>query len=796
MKHQISNLQNTNPCPFPPFYLLVECPSSLSPGSNMCTSRGANNCKQCLAVHPSCAWCSQQDFGPKEASTSRCDLKANLLAAGCALQELEFPVSSLEVVEDRPLSSKASSGKDVIQMQPQQLHLKLRPDDPKKFIVQVRQVEDYPVDLYYLMDLSNSMKDDLNRLRTLGNDLAGNMSLITSNLRMGFGAFVDKTLSPYMYMTPMEALKNPCYSIQNTCWPQFGFKHVLTLTDQLSRFTEEVKKQQVSRNRDSPEGGFDAIIQVAACKEKIGWRQEASHLLVFTTDATTHTALDGRLAGIVLPSDGQCYLNNENMYEKSTTMDYPSLARLTEKLSESNINLIFAVTKGVVPLYRNYSELIPGTVVGMLADDSGNVIELIQEAYKKIRSKVELELIGVPEYLSLSFNATCMNNEFIRGVRSCSGLTVGDTVSFSVEVLARGCPKEKRHTFMLKPVGFKNALQITVDFQCECGCEAQAEPSSPICSQGNGTYVCGTCQCYPGRLGTRCECSENNYLASEQDNCSPEPGAPICSGRGECVCGQCSCHSRDYGKIYGKYCQCDDVSCPLYQGRLCAGNGVCDCGRCSCKPGWTGDNCNCSTLAESCMSSLGLLCSGRGQCVCGTCDCTQPGAYGNTCERCPTCPDACTLKKDCVECKHFKRGRLYDDSSCTRICKDETEVVEMLAFHKNGVNCTYKDENDCIMYFQYYEDSSSRSILSIIKEPECPKGPDVLVVLSSVTGAILLLGLGALFLWKLLVTIHDRREFTKFEEERARAKWDTGNNPLYKGATSTFTNVTYGGSAQ
>ncbi|KPP71821.1 hypothetical protein Z043_109221 [Scleropages formosus] len=95
------------------------------------------------------------------------------------------------------------------------------------------------------------------------------------------------------------------------------------------------------------------------------------------------------------------------------------------------------------------------------------------------------------------------------------------------------------------------------------------------------------------------------------------------------------------------------------------------------------------------------------------------------------------------------------------------------AFHKNGVNCTYKDENDCIMYFQYYEDSSSRSILSIIKEPECPKGPDVLVVLSSVTGAILLLGLGALFLWKLLVTIHDRREFTKFEEERARAKWDT-----------------------
>nr|1KUP_B Chain B, integrin beta-3 [synthetic construct]1KUZ_B Chain B, integrin beta-3 [synthetic construct] len=25
---------------------------------------------------------------------------------------------------------------------------------------------------------------------------------------------------------------------------------------------------------------------------------------------------------------------------------------------------------------------------------------------------------------------------------------------------------------------------------------------------------------------------------------------------------------------------------------------------------------------------------------------------------------------------------------------------------------------------------------------------------------------------KLLITIHDRKEFAKFEEERARAKWD------------------------
>lgn len=32
--------------------------------------------------------------------------------------------------------------------------------------------------------------------------------------------------------------------------------------------------------------------------------------------------------------------------------------------------------------FQEYSKLIPGTTVGMLSDDSGNVIELIQEAYE------------------------------------------------------------------------------------------------------------------------------------------------------------------------------------------------------------------------------------------------------------------------------------------------------------------------------------------------------------------------------------------------------------------------------
>ncbi|KAL0992750.1 hypothetical protein UPYG_G00097900 [Umbra pygmaea] len=762
-------------------------------GSNICTSRGVTTCRQCLAIHPSCAWCNLENFG-QGGVVPRCDLKQNLLDGGCTKVGLEFPLSTLNVEEDRPLSDKASGmADDVTQIKPQRLSITLRPEDARRFTVAVKQVEDYPMDLYYLMDLSYSMNDDLAKLRTLGNELATAMGKTTSKLRMGFGAFVDKTMSPYMYIYPPDAVKNPCIKRNALCQPQFGFRNVLSLTDQVSRFTEEVGKQQVSGNRDSPEGGFDAVMQAVVCKDKIGWRSNANHLLVFTTDDKTHSALDARLAGVVQPNDGQCHINQQNEYDMSTILDYPSLAQISDKLSENNINLVLAVTLPVVPLYQNYSLLMPLSTVGTLSDNSDNVIKLIQNAYEKFRSKLELELLGVPDELDLSINATCLSGEIIPGIKSCSGIKIGDMVSFSVEARLRGCPKEKNRTFTIKPVGVKDALEVTVHFACGCECEAATEPKSPLCTQGNGTYECGVCKCNPDRLGDNCECAEEDYKTTDHGNCSPKPDDPVCSGRGDCVCGQCACHAGSLGKIWGKFCDCDDFTCPRFNGQICSGNGQCSCGVCKCDSDWMGANCNCSQRKDTCQSKEGRMCSGRGTCVCGACRCSQPGAYGDYCEKCPTCPDACTIKKDCVECKKFKRGRLFDEKSCAMICMDEIQEVEELGFRDvNAVNCTYKDENDCVERFQYYEGSDGKPFLYVMK-PDCPKGPDITMVLLAVVGAILLLGLVGLLIWKLLVTIHDRREFVKFEEEKAKAKWDTANNPLYKGATTTFTNVTYHG---
>jgi len=70
--------------------------------------------------------------------------------------------------------------------------------------VNYAQAEDYPVDLYYLMDLSNSMEDDKEKLSALGNLLAESMRNITSNFRLGFGSFVDKVVMPYVNTMPKK----------------------------------------------------------------------------------------------------------------------------------------------------------------------------------------------------------------------------------------------------------------------------------------------------------------------------------------------------------------------------------------------------------------------------------------------------------------------------------------------------------------------------------------------------------------------------------------------------------------
>ena len=46
---------------------------------------------------------------------------------------------------------------------------------------------------------------------------------------------------------------------------------------------------------DTPEGGFDALIQAMVCKDQIGWSDQSRRLIVFVTDANSHLAGNGRV---------------------------------------------------------------------------------------------------------------------------------------------------------------------------------------------------------------------------------------------------------------------------------------------------------------------------------------------------------------------------------------------------------------------------------------------------------------------------------------------------------------------
>uniref|UniRef100_A0A8C3CZV3 Integrin beta n=1 Tax=Cairina moschata TaxID=8855 RepID=A0A8C3CZV3_CAIMO len=733
---------------------------SLAEGLNMCTSGSASSCEECLLIHPKCAWCSKEEFGSTRSVPSRCDLLQNLITNGCT-GAIENPRSSSSVVKDVPLSSKGSGQThlDVTQITPQKVALSLRPGDQTSFRVQVRQVEDYPVDLYYLMDLSLSMNDDLDNIRNLGTKLAEEMRKLTSNFRLGFGSFVDKNISPFSYTAPRYQ-NNPCigYKLFPSCVPSFGFRHLLSLTDKVDRFNEEVQKQKVSRNRDAPEGGFDAILQAAVCKEKIGWRKEASHLLVFTTDDVPHIALDGKLGGLVQPHDGQCHLNEANEYSASSQLDYPSLALLGEKLAENNIHLIFAVTKSHYVLYKNFTALIPGTTVEILHKDSKNIIELIVKAYNSIRSKVELTVWDSPEDIALSFTATCQDGLSYPGLRKCGDLKIGDTVSFEVSVEARSCPADDTsHVFTIKPAGFRDTLEVAVTYNCLCGCTGRAEPASGKCS-GNGTYACGLCECDAGYLGARCECEEGAGGEMHQGLCREVEGKPLCSGRGECSCNQCVCYESEFGNIYGPFCECDDFSCARYKGVLCSGR------------------CHPTPCPLCCLSQKATCGSCRLKCK-SECRCTSlPGKAGHEGER--------------------QKGPTRSRTSFLLLPQagvswGEYTLQQIAALHfvpetddPNAILCAYP-VNNCVMKFTYSELASGKSNLTVLKEPACSSAPSAVTIVLAVIGSVVLIGTILLGLWKLLVTIHDRREFDRFQSERSRARYEMASNPLYRKPIST-----------
>uniref|UniRef100_A0A8K9V9G1 Integrin beta n=1 Tax=Oncorhynchus mykiss TaxID=8022 RepID=A0A8K9V9G1_ONCMY len=535
----------------------------------------------------------------------RCDLVGNLARRGCGLEFIEHPEVMVEV------NATTSS----TQVSPGEITLTLRPGAEASVIVAVQQLERYPVDLYYLVDVSASMQENLDQLKTVGVALSHRMREHSSDLRLGFGSFVDKPVSPYINVHPSK-INNPCSDYEVKCRPAHGFHHVLSMTANMSEFTRIIKRQRISGNMDTPEGGLDAMLQATVCQ--VGWRGEAKRLLLLMTDQPSHLALDSRLAGIVTPHDGLCHLEN-NVYMESTTMDHPSLGLLAEKLLENHIYSLFAVEQLQYQWYESTFKCM----------NRANVLRLnVSSAHSNSNSSLlSTHSISMQVY----FNITI-------GLHSCPDDDDDDVVQVFV-----------------RPVGYNESSIIKVHSRCRCHC-------GPDWHCHDDTTHQSTCD--PEHTPTR----PHTHGPEWSRQCRAEGSGVDCNGRGVCVCGKCVCERNSLGTVYGQYCQMDDYSCPYQHGLLCGGRGMCVSGDCVCEEGWTGESCRCPVSTAICLSDNGLLCSGRGRCVCGRCVCDNHQYSGAFCERCPTCHSSCQSHWRCIDC-HLSHGLSQREAGeCNHTC--------------------------------------------------------------------------------------------------------------------------------
>ncbi|XP_014744640.1 PREDICTED: integrin beta-4 isoform X2 [Sturnus vulgaris] len=725
--------------------LSLLCTSSLCQWSknNRCVLSRARSCTECIRVDKDCSFCTDESF-----EEPRCDLRENLLRSGCAEASIVYTQGEMRTLKNSSINTSLQR----TQVSPQAMFMRLRAGEEMSFDMDVFQPKESPVDLYILMDFSYSMSDDLDNLKSMGHNLADFLQALTSNYTIGFGKFVDKVSSPQTDMRP-EKLREPWHNADSP----FSFKNVIRLTSNISEFSRELSKERISGNLDAPEGGFDAILQTAVCKDKIGWRKDSTHLLVFSTESAFHYEADGTnvLAGILARNDEQCHLDSHGTYVYDTKQDYPSVPTLVRLLGQHNIIPIFAVTNHSYSYYEKLHKYFPISEIGVLQEDSSNIVELLGTAFERIRSKMDIRADFTPRALKTEFTSSV----FEKTESGSFHITRGKVSKFHMHVKALeyvggqhvcSLPERDRHGVIhVKPTSLSDSLTVSAAVICDvCPCEQQQELNSPKCSF-HGNFVCGQCICHPGWRGDTCDCSP---ASSPNNEACIRPGdVEPCSGRGECLCGKCQCYSEDQTPRFdGAFCEFDVLQCPRTSGFLCNDRGRCSRGACVCESGWEGPSCECPTSNDTCIDSRGGICNNHGRCECGRCICDMASLYtSSTCEISYSLgfQAVCESTRDCVRCQTWGTGNLKGNCSS---CQLQIQMVEELKKEEGGEHCSFQDEDDDCTYHYNLEGDPSilpNTTVRVQKNKECPPG-SFLWLIPLLIFLILLLGLLLLLCWK------------------------------------------------
>ncbi|KAL5270608.1 hypothetical protein ACHWQZ_G001345 [Mnemiopsis leidyi] len=787
-----------------------------------------DDCNQCLRNFSECAWCADSDW-----PHPHCFVAGAWYLNNATCKTMTNFESTVTVTRGLELN-------DTNQVTPTMFSMDLRAKQPVSQIIKVRPAEGYPIDSYYLMDFSYSMKDDLENLKLLAGNLTEEFRRVSEDFTIGFGTFIDKKLAPYSYMDP-ERLENPCYTgeidmltMQETsCPPSYAFRNEMKLANSLETFKETLDKLRVSSNIDFPEGGFEALLQVAACYKKIGFREKSRKIVIYASDAGIHIAGDGKLAGLVDPNDGQCSLdNNDRYYARAEQQDYPTIEQVNQMLIRNNIIPIFAIETDYVELYEQLSNhMTQLSDVGVLSPNSSNIVDLVRDALYRITSTINLVILDDLGYV-IDIKPLCPESV----PNGCTNVKHGETVEFEATFTLEKCNPDDPAIRVIPIIipGFDTVF-VTVTHQCDCDCYDNVPVSGPDVCSNHGSRVCGPCECRDPYFGDDCECSPRYQKSDEL--CKSDPNSNMyCSQQGRCECGKCVCrHPATPPGVetpyirYGEFCECSNYECPKGgNGKICSGLGNCHCGECICdqtehgvpKIATTeGEACDCELASDKCynpdpdpeLETGHLPCSGpeQGECQCNRCIC-KPNYRGRYCEECIFCgPLQCSTHIDCVLCLSVKLQKAEDprEIDCSRECSnngvnyqevDPTVDVDKLrdiGYQVEACGQYDDDEYDCRANFYIAKMNMSATdfeqSLNITvfydKEIECDEFALIWIILL-IVGAIVLLGLFILLAWKCWTIYADKKLYAKFEEDMAAAKWNTTQSPIYEKPITVHTN--------